>query len=234
MIARLAVIGCVASVVIAMANATRAVRAAEARDASAALPFYRSPTMTPEWLGDREASAPSMHRVADFAALDQRSLNVTQRDLDGRITIVQFFFTKCGDLCPTTTRNLAAVARDRHGQRELQLLSFSVAPDGDVVPTLAAYAAEHHITDPRWRLLTGSRSSIETLARSSFFVRLGDGSTYDVATIAHTESVLLVDGCRRLRGVYAGTLRLEMDRLREDVVTLARDPCTRPSLTLPP
>ena len=61
--------------------------------------------------------------------------------------------------------------------------------------------------------------------RDSYFVRLGNDSTYGVASIAHTESVLLVDGCGRLRGVYAGTLALEMQRLKEDAVALERANC---------
>jgi protein SCO1/2 len=36
----------------------------------------------------------------------------------------------------------------------------------------------------------------------------------------HTENFILVDKHRRIRGVYNGTLRIEMDRLIEDIGTL--------------
>jgi len=179
----------------------------------AALPFYQTPEMTPEWLTE---SAPT-HHVAPFRLHDQRDSVITNAAFSNRVTIVHFFFTRCGDVCPTTTANIARTLRGIDDAR-LQVLSHSVTPDADSVGALRRYAEMHSIVDPRWHLLTGA--DVEALARTSYFVRLGRDSTYGVASIAHTESVLLVDGEGRLRGVYAGTLALEMDRLREDVRVL--------------
>ena len=126
-------------------------------------------------------------------------------------------------MCPATTRNLARLLRELPNERRLQVLSYSVAPERDSVAALREFAVTHHADDGRWHFLTGTRASVEALARTSYFVRLGADTTYGVARIAHTESLVLVDGQGRLRGVYAGTLPLEMDRLRDDVATLARE-----------
>lgn len=123
-------------------------------------------------------------------------------------------------LGPTTTRNIASLLRDTRGDDRIQILSHSIAPAADSVGALAHFAAERGIRDPRWHLLTGDSASIDSLARRSYFVRLGSDTTYGVKSIAHSESILLVDGEGRLRGVYAGTLQLEMDRIKEDVETL--------------
>jgi len=184
------------------------------------LPFYRTAAMSPEWLGAADASGASMHRVAPFALTDQKGARVTDRSFAGKVSVVHFFFTTCRDVCPTTTRNIAALLRDMRGDDRIQILSHSIAPAADSVGALAHFAAERGIRDPRWHLLTGDSASIDSLARRSYFVRLGNDTTYGVKSIAHSESVLLVDGQGRLRGVYAGTLQLEMDRLREDVETL--------------
>ena len=184
------------------------------------LPFYRTSNLDPEWIGAREASSASMHRVAPFKLVDQNGTSITNARFAGRVSIVHFFFTSCGDVCPTTTRNIAAVLRATAGNDRVQVLSHSVTPEADSVPALRRYADSHGIADPRWHLLTGAKSSIDSLARTSYFVRLGNDTTYGRASIAHSESVLLVDGDGRLRGVYAGSLQLEMDRLREDLATL--------------
>jgi protein SCO1/2 len=181
----------------------------------AALPFYQTAEMTPEWL--RESAA--THHVAPFRLRDQYERSITNAAFSNHVTIVHFFFTRCGDVCPTTTSNVARTLRAIDDAR-LQVLSHSVTPEADSAGVLRHYAGTHAIVDPRWHLVTGARAEVEALARQSYFVRLGRDSTYGVASIAHTESVLLVDGEGRLRGVYAGTLRLEMDRLREDVLTL--------------
>jgi protein SCO1/2 len=179
--------------------------------------------MTPEWLNEREAGLPSTHRVAAFQLTDQSGNQVTDKSLAAHVTVAHFFFTKCGDICPTTTRNLARTLEEVPRDNRLQILSYSVSPERDSLPELRAFATKHHITDSRWHLLTGDTHAIESLARNSYFVRLGKDTTYGVASIAHTESLILVDGKRRLRGVYAGSLPLETERLREDILTLLRE-----------
>ena len=163
-----------------------------------------------------------MHHVGPFRAEDQHGTHITENILHGRVTVVHFFFTKCGDICPVTTSNLKALLDSMPSEVRVQVLSFSVQADSDRIADLAQYADERGDTDHRWHLLTGQRSEIDSLARHSFFVRLGDGATFGVKSIAHTESVLLVDWQGRLRGIYAGTLPLEMQRLHDDVDVLLR------------
>ena len=184
------------------------------------LPFYRTAEMSPEWLGAREADAASMHHVGSFRLTDQRGAKVTNAAFAGKVSVVNFFFTGCRDVCPTTTRNIARLLRDKAGDPRIQVLSHSVTPGADSIGGLVRFAEERGIRDSRWHLLTGDSLEIDALARRSYFVRLGSDTTYGGRSIAHTESVLLVDGQGRLRGVYAGSLQLEMDRLEEDVATL--------------
>ena len=184
------------------------------------LPFYRTREMSPEWLTARQASLASMHRVAPFRMVDQHGADVSERTLEGKATIVHFFFTTCGDICPTTTSNIRRLLERVPDEARLQVLSVSVAPELDSVPELRRFAARHQIADPRWHLLTGARAATEQLARESFFTTLGSRQRNGVASVAHTESVWLVDASGRLRGVYAGMLLLEMSRLEEDLRVL--------------
>lgn len=188
-----------------------------------ALPFYRDANLTPEWLSSRAAESPALHHVAAFRALDQHGQPVSEQALVGRVTVAHFFFTRCRDVCPLTTSHLGRLLAELPADQRLQVLSYSVAPGGDSVQQLADFAREHQLTDPRWHLLTGDASELTRLARESYFVRLGADTTYGVASIAHTETLVLVDGRGRLRGLYAGTLPLELQRLREDIATLLRE-----------
>jgi protein SCO1/2 len=184
------------------------------------LPYYRTAALTPEWLPAGVADGRDMHRVGAFRAVDQAGAVVTERALAGKVTVAHFFFTQCGDVCPSTSRNLARLLRELPNAGRLQVLSYSVAPERDSLDALRAFAALRHIDDTRWHLLSGTREGIDALAHRSYFVRLGADTTYGVSRIAHTESLVLVDGHGRLRGVYAGTLPLEIDRLREDIAVL--------------
>jgi protein SCO1/2 len=185
------------------------------------LPFFKSAELTPEWLSPREASASSMHRVASFSAVDQTGAVVTETALANKVTIAHFFFTECGDICPVTTGRIKRLLKDLPSS-SLQVISYSVRPSHDSLVALQRFASKHDITDKRWHFVTAASQTVQRLAHDSYFVRLGPDTSYGVKSIAHTESLVLVDGRGRLRGVYAGTLPLEMQRLREDAELLLR------------
>lgn len=187
------------------------------------LPYYVSEQLTPEWMSDDAVNDSSMHRIAGFSLTNQRSRTITDRALKGKISIAHFFFTECAGVCPKTQPNLARVLAKFPDDDRVQIFSHSVKPEENSVAKLAAYAAEHRIADPRWNLLTGPRSAIERLANDSYFANLNDGRSYGVEDLVHTETVFLVDPHGRIRGVYNGTLELDMDRLVEDIRVLMKD-----------
>ena len=184
------------------------------------LPYFNSAAFAPEWLSSSEAHRASVHRVAPFMMRDQDSALVTQAALTGRITVIHFFSAKCGDICPTTHQQIAGLLRELPNAPQVQVLSFSVAPERDTVAALREYARMRNIRDARWHLLTGSRADVERLAKESFFVRIGADSTYGGRSIRHTENLLLIDGEGHIRGVYAGTLAIEAAQLKADIETL--------------
>jgi protein SCO1/2 len=187
------------------------------------LPYYVSEQLTPEWMGDDAVNDSTIHRIGDFRLINQRREVVTDRSLSGRITVAHFFFTRCAGVCPKTQPNLARVLSKFPGDARIQIFSHSVKPEEDSIAQLVAYAAEHHVLDRRWNFLTGSRSEIERLAKDLYFANLNDGRSYGVADLVHTETVFLVDPRGRIRGVYNGTLELDMDRLVEDIRVLMKE-----------
>jgi protein SCO1 len=184
------------------------------------LPYYITPELTPQFLSGDVAESPDIHRVGHFALVRSDGLQVDQLALDGKVSIVHFFFTECNGVCPKTQPNLAWLLKQFPGERRIQILSHSVKPSADSVRALEAYAAMHRITDTRWILLTGAMPEIEKVARQYYYANLNDGRSYGVTDLAHTETLYLVDGERRIRGVYNGTLRLDVERLREDAAKL--------------
>ncbi len=183
------------------------------------LPFYRSADLTPEWLTAGEAASDGMHRAGAFAFENQHAEVVTEAALVGRIAVVNFFFTQCTGICPTTRANLARLREEFAGEDGLVLASFSVMPEMDSHEVLHTYAEAHDLP-VGWHLLTGTESEIRRVASDDYFVNLADGTAYGVDDLQHTENVVLLDAHRRIRGVYAGTLRLDMERLADDIRVL--------------
>jgi len=88
----------------------------------------------------------------------------------------------------------------------------------DSVTQLYEYAQRIEINASKWHLLTGDKLEIYKIARQSYFADEGFGKTNTkMEDFLHTESVILIDQNRHIRGVYSGTLPLEMNRLIDDI-----------------
>lgn len=183
-----------------------------------ALPVYQPKDINPALVDDGVKNRTD-HRVADFELINQLGDTVTGADAEGKIRIVDFFFTRCTTICPVMNENMARVQQHFKDDDDILLMSHSVTPEMDGVEELSAYAERFGAISERWWLMTGPKADIYDLARKSYFAVLdeGDGGMQD---FIHTENVVLVDPLGRLRGYYDGTSTKEMNRLIADVALL--------------
>ena len=100
------------------------------------------------------------------------------------------------------------------------MLSYTVTPWIDNVPTLKAYADRNNITTNNWHFLTGKKSDIYILARQSYFAEEDLGFTKDSTEFLHTEHFILVDQDKRIRGIYNGSLEFDIRQLVKDIEQL--------------
>jgi len=141
----------------------------------------------------------------------------------GKIHIANFMFTSCGSICPTMTRNMKIISDSLANDSGIVLLSFSVMPWIDQPSVLKKYNQTHGIKNPNWHFLTGAKGAIYSLARRSYFAEEDLGFTKDSSEFLHTEHIILADENQRIRGIYNGTLLLEMEHLLEDIRTLQQE-----------
>ncbi len=191
------------------------------RKQSEGLPYYDSPDFTPLWLDANESDR--MHKVAAFSLTGQNGDKVTDQSLEGKIYLANFFFTTCPGICPTMTKNLLKVQERFKGEDDIRLISYSVMPWADSVASLRNYEKTFNINGRMWYLVTGSTKEIYELARKSYFAEEEAGYNSDSTEFLHTEHVLLVDKKGHLRGVYNGTLSLEIDRIIDDINVLKKE-----------
>lgn len=189
------------------------------------LPFYNSADFTPLFFTDADAANRAItHRVGSFQFLDQHHQLVCDSNVKGKIHVANFFFTRCCSICPSIMRNMRALQTAFAGDQQVIILSYSVTPWIDSAGRLKQYAEANQITAPNWHLLTGSRADIYRLARTSYFAEETLGLSKDSSNFLHTEHVLLVDRSLRLRGIYNGTLPLDIEQLSRDIRALEKEP----------
>jgi protein SCO1/2 len=186
-----------------------------------ALPYYNAPDFTPIFIADKsEVKNKIPHTIDDFSFLNQDSIYFNQKLVEGKIHIANFIFTSCGSICPVMTKNLKVVSDNLKEDSTVILLSYSVTPWIDKPSILKKYKNQNNIQNENWHFLTGTKGDIYSLARKSYFAEEDIGFSKDSTEFLHTEHFILVDGTRRIRGVYNGTLTLEMQQLLEDIKTL--------------
>ena len=103
---------------------------------------------------------------------------------------------------------------------EVMFISHSVLPEVDSVEKLKTYTGNFDVDDSRWKFVTGNKAEIYDLARKSYFAEEDIGFNKDSTEFLHTEHFILVDRDYHIRGIYNGTIQLEMDRIIEDMKLL--------------
>ena len=190
----------------------------DSKSTKVSMPYYTQADFTPKWIA---GNVDTIHQVADFSLTNQDGQIITNADLKGKIYVTNFFFTICPTVCPKMTNNLQRVQEAFAQDDEVMLVSHTVMPWLDSVEVLKDYALKNEIQTSKWQLLTGDKNLIYQLGRQSYFADEGFGkSVTDIDDFLHTENIVLVDGNQHIRGVYNGTLPLEMTRLIEDIQRL--------------
>lgn len=166
------------------------------------------------------------HIIQDFSFVNQYGEIITQKNVEGKVYVVDYFFTTCGSICPVMTSQMKRVQAAFLNEHDLLILSHTVWPEVDTVEQLMRYAKEKAIVRNKWHLLTGDKSALYAQARKSYFVLkpaeaedVGDGNS----DFIHTNNFVLIDRQRRIRGYYDGTDSLEVGKLINDIRLLLKE-----------
>ena len=188
------------------------------------LPYYNSPDFDPVFLEDITSLEKKItHKIEDFVFTDNNGNSFGSKDLKGKIHVANFIFTSCTHICPKMTTNMVEVEKKFQNNPNVNLVSFTVTPWLDSPEVLNRYKKEFTLNSENWHFLTGDKNKIYSLARKSYFAEEEIGFTKDSTDFLHTEHFLLVDKSLRIRGIYNGTLGLEMEQLIEDIYELNKN-----------
>ncbi|SNR16300.1 SCO family protein [Tenacibaculum jejuense] len=192
-------------------------------DKTVTLPFFNSAVFTPEWISEDSKEYNTIHKIGDFSLINQEGETITNENYKGKIYVADFFFVSCPGICPVLEKNMSTLQEKYKKDADVQLLSHTVMPVKDSVPVLKQYALENGIDSEKWNLVTGDKELIYDLARTSYFADEDFVKTQDKDAFIHTENFILVDKRGRIRGVYNGTIQLEIKRLIRHIDLLKKE-----------
>lgn len=187
------------------------------------LPFFNSPEFTPEWISKDNPNYDKIHTIPAFSFTNQDGETITDKTVEGKIYVANFMFTSCGSICPIMTDNMKIVQDKYLSDPDVLFLSHSVTPETDNVKILKDYALQKGCVSGKWHLLTGDKNAIYSIAKKQYFAGDSIGYFGKLNDFLHTENFILIDRKHRIRGIYNGTLPIEMDRIIEDITTLKEE-----------
>ncbi len=148
---------------------------------------------------------------------DANNRPFTEKDLDGRVWIVDFIYTNCPAECPRMTSKMHGLVKRTAGEADLRFLSISVDPDRDTPEVLKEFAGRYGGPNERWRFLTGDKSSVHLLAYQTFHV--GDV----IGKIEHSTKFAVLDKHRTVRGYYSSFSQDELAQMLTDADALRNE-----------
>ncbi len=107
-------------------------------------------------------------RVPPFTFINQDSLLISDKDYNGKVYLVEFFFTTCPSICPIMNKNLVEIQNEFRDFNNFGVASFTINPEYDTPKVLKEYAEKYGITNMDWHLMTGDQEKIYDLAYSGF------------------------------------------------------------------
>ncbi|MEM9337113.1 MAG: SCO family protein [Bacteroidota bacterium] len=161
------------------------------------------------------------YKAPSFSFTDQLNQHVSNEDYDGKVHVVDFFFSTCPTICPVMTGHLRLVQDHFEKEDRLGIISYSIDPKHDTPEQLAAYADRYGVDGSKWALLTGYETDVFELAKD-YKVRAFDDSMGGQSNILHDGTFVLIDDQRRIRGYYNGLEKTDVSRLIGDIEQLLK------------
>jgi len=114
--------------------------------------------------------------VPNFEFTNQNGELISNSFYEGKVWVVEFFFTTCPTICPRMNENMVKIQDEFYGNLDFGIASFSINPKHDTPDILKAYAKDHGATLKNWNFLTGDQEKIYELANTGFTLFAGENS----------------------------------------------------------
>lgn len=167
---------------------------------------------------------PVLSYVQPFTFINQNGQVITERDVQGKVYVAEYFFTTCQGICKKMNRNLEQVYQKYASNPGFLILSHTVDPGTDSVAKLKKYADSLKVSSDSWWFLTGSKDSLYMQARKSYLLDSRENDSIPITEqFIHTQFFSLVDREGRVRKIYDGLKKEELEQMEKDIATLLKE-----------
>jgi protein SCO1/2 len=160
----------------------------------------------------------TISEVQPFAFTNQDGHRFTDKDVQGKVYVAEFFYTTCPGICPRLNANMLKVYEAFKDRKDFMILSHTCMPEVDSAEVLKHYADSLKVNTNQWVFLTGRKDSLYNAARVSYTLDDPLNNLKDVhSDFLHTQFWALVNKEGKVKKVYDGLRESEVKALIKQV-----------------
>ena len=170
-----------------------------------------------------QKNIPPIGYVSPFSFINQDGETITDKDVQGKVYVAEYFFTTCKGICPRMNNNMKKVYEKFKNENDFLILSHTCDPETDSAATLKRYADSLGVSTTRWIFLTGRKDSLYNMARLSYKI---DDPANNLKSIdddfLHTQFWALVNKKGEVKKVYDGLKDSEVKEMINEISKLLK------------
>jgi len=140
----------------------------------------------------------------------QDGLPFTDKDMLGKVCVVEYFFTNCKGICPRMNTNMKTIFEQFKDEPNFLILSHTCDPERDTVARLKVYSDSLKVNRSAY-LLDDPKNNVQKIEDQ----------------FLHTQFFALVDKNGKVRGqIYDGLKADELEKLKIDIRALLIEKAT--------
>ncbi|MCB0443878.1 MAG: SCO family protein [Flavobacterium sp.] len=171
-------------------------------------------------------------KAPNFSLINQNGETITNKNYDGKVYLVEFFFSTCPTICPIMNKNMVDLQNHFEKQNDFGIVSITINPDYDTPEVLKQHAQHLGVTNPNWNFLTGDKVYIYDLANKGFSIFAGENKESD-GGFEHSGLFALIDKKGNIRSrkddfgnpivYYDGIEASGIQALKQDIKVLLEE-----------
>ena len=137
-------------------------------------------------ISDQKRKAP------DFLLTNQDSILISNDDMIGKVYVLEFFFTRCPDICIEMNQNMKLLDEEFGNSNDFGIISITIDPNNDTPSILKKYSEALDVKSLNWHFLTGEKDYIYDLANIGFNIFANQNSNF-IGGFEHQGYFALID-----------------------------------------
>jgi protein SCO1/2 len=163
------------------------------------------------------------HTIADFKLVNQKSDTLTWKNYDGKIILLNLFYTHGAGGVDFANKAMATFANVYEKNTMIHFVGLSIDTQNDTPTALAEYAKKKSANAGKWDLLTGDSTQVNNLIKNGLLLDALKVIENDKAKFTFSNMFVLLDSQHRIRGYYEATNQEALSKLDDEIKVLVAE-----------